>query len=618
MGISNRLPDGLDEVDIIIAGGGSAGCIVAARLASADPSLSILLIEGGTNNWNVPNVVHPALFGEHLLPASKTAIFYQGNQSLHLANRKPIVPAGGILGGGSSINVMLYSRAQRPDFDSWKTPGWSADEILPFLKKLETYHGHGKPEHHGFHGPIHISDAGFRVKNVEEDCLRAAQSLGYPEIQDLQNLDDTNGFERAYQYVSLDGRRQDAAHTFLHPLLQSGKHSNLHVLTEHKVVRVLFDDNKQASGVEFTPNPDYQIATPLSQHQKKSVKARKLVVLSSGACGSPLILERSGVGSKEVLDKAGVPLVEDLPGVGSSYQDHHLTFIPYLTSLEPHETSDSIMSGRVSIREALKTIPKQVGWNTIDVAGKLRPTEAEVAALGPEFKAAWDKDFRDQPGRPMMLMAFINAYIGDPTSVPVGQYMTFASYTAYPYSRGHIHITGPEISDPIDFDVGFFADEGEIDLKQHMWAYKKGREITRRTKFYRGEVPHGHPRYPEGSKAACVKLDAPLEGEIKDVEYSPEDDAAIEQHLREVVNTTWHSLGTNKMAPREKMGVVDKDLNVYGVKGLKIVDLSIPPENVAANTNNTALVIGEKGADIIARELGLSLPLSGELVYENN
>lgn len=167
-----------------------------------------------------------------------------------------------------------------------------------------------------------------------------------------------------------------------------------------------------------------------------------------------------------------------------------------------------------------------------------------------------------------------------------------------------MHITGPSLDDPLDFETGFFSDDHDIDLKKQLWAYKKSREILRRMKHFRGELAVGHPRFPEGSKAACVNTDAPLE-DVQDISYSPEDDAAIEQWLRENVNTTWHSLGTCKMAPREKMGVVDENLNVYGVQGLKIADMSIPPENVGANTNNTALVIGEKAADIFIRELSL-------------
>lgn len=165
-----------------------------------------------------------------------------------------------------------------------------------------------------------------------------------------------------------------------------------------------------------------------------------------------------------------------------------------------------------------------------------------------------------------------------------------------------MHITGPSVDDPLDFDVGYFNDKDDIDMKKQLWAYKMQREILRRTNFYRGELAAGHPKFPEGSKVAVVEIEQPLEN-VQNLEYSAEDDKAIEQWLRENVNTTWHSLGTCKMAPREEDGVVDGSLNVYGVTGLKVADLSIPPENVGANTNNTALVIGEKAAEIILAEL---------------
>lgn len=183
--------------------------------------------------------------------------------------------------------------------------------------------------------------------------------------------------------------------------------------------------------------------------------------------------------------------------------------------------------------------------------------------------------------------------------------MTIGNYTAYPYSRGHMHITGPEVTDPLDFDVGFFTDAGDVDLKKQVWAYKKTREMMRRTAMYRGELAIGHPPFPAGSPAACVETEGPLGEGVEDVVYSAEDDAAIEAWLRDNIGTTWHSLGTCKMAPREDKGVVAPNLDVHGVEGLKIADMSIPPQNVGANTNNTALVIGEKAADIIIRELGL-------------
>ncbi|KAL0932644.1 putative alcohol dehydrogenase [Colletotrichum truncatum] len=608
MGLYSKLADHIEEVDVIIAGGGTAGCVLAGRLAAAAPELSILVIEGGTNNRNVPNVVHPAFFLDHLAPESKTAIFYQANKSDKLAGRSPIVPAGGILGGGSSINFMLYTRAQKSDFDSWKTPGWSSQDLRPHLNRFETYHGNGDKADHGTSGPVHISSGGFRVPGAEDDILAAAKQKGYPEIRDLQNLEANNGYERWMRYVSPDGKRQDSAHTFLHPLLEDGKHPNLHVLVESKVVRVLFDDNKRAVGVEYTPNPDYQAVLNTTRHPIRSVKARKLVVVSCGACGTPPVLERSGVGNRKVLEKAGIPVVSDLPGVGHDYQDHHLILYPYKAALKPDETLDELFSGRTSHEDAIAQKHKMLGWNGVDIVSKIRPTEEEIDKLGPEFRKAWDKDFKDSPNRPLMLSGFLHGFLGDHSAIPKGQYTTIANYTAYPYSRGSIHITGPSVTDPLDFNAGFLSDANDIDLQKHVWAYKHSREVARRTALYRGEVAGGHPSFPAGSKAGLIdNVSVDAHKSVTDLEYSAEDNKAIEQFVRENLNTTWHSLGTAKMAPRADKGVVDSSLSVYGVEGLKLVDLSICPENVGANTNNTAFVVGEKASDIIAKELGIIL-----------
>lgn len=162
------------------------------------------------------------------------------------------------------------------------------------------------------------------------------------------------------------------------------------------------------------------------------------------------------------------------------------------------------------------------------------------------------------------------------------------------------------MAEPIDFDVGWLKDANDIDVKKHIWAYKLQREIMRRMSIFRGELAATHPKFSSESKAAIIeKADGPVPMDAARLEYTSEDDKAIEENARKILSTTWHSLGTCKMAPREKMGVVDANLNVYGLKGLKLADLSVPPENVGANTGNTAFVVGEKAADIFLHELGL-------------
>ncbi|KAI6841861.1 alcohol oxidase, partial [Hortaea werneckii] len=430
--------------------GGIAGCAVAGRLAAADPKLSILLIEGGQNNAGKDTITHPALFPMNLMPQSKTTEWYHANGSDALAGREYPIFTGGVLGGGSSINIMLYSRAKAQDFDDWNVPGWAAKDIIPFMQKLEDYHGPGNASVDGYGGPVEVGTGPYVVEKTQTEILRAAKAQGFAIADDLQDPYGNGDFEKALRTVTRDGRRVDAASAYVHPLLQDGKHPNLHVLCESKVNKVLFDDDNRAVGIEYTPNPDFQIvASGTTARTRLTVKAKRLVVLSAGALGTPLILERSGVGDAKVIKKASVPLVTDLAGVGNGYQDHNLICWSYKTALKPHETLDSLWAGRMSHEEASKI--GLMGWNTVDVCN----------------------------------------------------------------------------------------------------------------------------------------------------------DKAIEQYLRKNIGTTWHSLGTCKMAPREEGGVVDAKLNVYGVQNFKVIDLSIPPGNVGANTANTAYVIGEKGADIIMRELGL-------------
>ncbi|KAI9691302.1 MAG: hypothetical protein M1820_009765 [Bogoriella megaspora] len=600
MGLHSQLPREIEEVDVIIAGGGTTGCIVAGRLAEADPNLSILVIEHGANNFNDPTIIHPGFWLRHIMPDSKTAAVHTAKKSDYLAGREVTVPVGRILGGGSSINFMTYTRGQRSDFNHWKMPGWKADDMLPYLRKLETYHGKGDKDRHGYEGPIHVSRGLIHDTKAGDDFIQAVNKVGWPEIEDLQSLDAVNGAQRILRYISPDGKRQDTAHQYLHPRLQDGKHPNLHVVVESQVVRILVED-KTANGVVFTPNSELH----LRERQERLVKARKLVIISCGAMGTPAVLERSGIGEAEILARAGVPLRTDLPGVGNDYEDHQLAIYPYKTNLAPEDTADAVLSGRISAEQLIKDNSPHLGYNAQDVTCKFRPSKGEVAELGPEFQKAWDDHFKEKPDKPLVIMALTNTFPGFDPAVPVGQYLGVTVFSVYPFSRGHVHITGPSPGDPLDFDTGFFADRNAIDLKKHVWAYKKQREIMRRLNTYRGEVASWHPPFPPNSDAVCIETNTPLPHDVRNIVYTAEDDRLIEQFLRERIGTTWHSLGTCKMAPREERGVVDASLGVYGFQKLKIADLSIVPHNVAANTNNTALAVGEKAADIFIEELGL-------------
>lgn len=383
---------------------------------------------------------------------------------------------------------------------------------------------------------------------AEDDFVDAATRLGHPEANDLQNLDENDKVERYYKYIGPTGRRQDAAHRYLHPKLQGSDYPNLHVLVQQQVVRVLFDD-KRATGIEYQTNPKF-LSNPeflsTKYTAKKTAKARKLVVVSAGANATPGILERSGVGNATILKSINIPVIVDLPGVGENYQDHHLSLWTYRSDLKPRECINGFLDGRFDIDAAIRNNDELLGTNGMDAQGKFRPTEDEVDALGPEFRKAWDEAFKPYPDKPLMIVALYTAYYGDHSMLPQDghEYVSQANWTGYPFSRGSIHITSADMHDPVDFKTGWLEDTGNVDVKKHIWAYKITREMWRRMSIFRGELKSNHPKFPEGSEAAVVEVaDGPLVTDDKSrIKYTAEDDKAIEQRIREIVSTTWVSL----------------------------------------------------------------------------
>ena len=228
--------------------------------------------------------------------------------------------------------------------------------------------------------------------------------IGCPEVKDLQDLQTAHGAAKSFAYVSpKDGRRQDVAHKYLHPLLQDGKHPNLHVLVESQVLRVFFDDNQRATGVEFRPNPRFQIGS--NQGPVQTIKAKRLVVLTAGALGTPPILERSGVGDPEVLGRAGIQTTHALPGVGRNYEDHQLLTSHYKCSISPSSTIDCVFNGVRNTSKLVADGDEILKWNGFDAFSKHRPTESELESLGVDFQKTWKQDFQNSLDRPLVGMA---------------------------------------------------------------------------------------------------------------------------------------------------------------------------------------------------------------------
>ncbi|KAL4253749.1 GMC oxidoreductase family protein [Abortiporus biennis] len=596
------------EYDVIFAGGGTAACLIAGRLAKADPSLKILLLEAGPHTREELQHVQPAKYLTHLHPASTTVKFMVAKPNPNLDGRQVIVPCGQCVGGGSSVNFVMYTRAAASDYDDWETiygnKGWSSKELIPLLRKTETYQvAPGKDETHGYSGPLKVSYAG-PFSNIGKEFLE----VGSKYDTTRGNTDDPNGlfhvnkFGRWQRWVDSEtGRRSDTAHNFVY---NQSDNKNLELVAGALVKRVIFE-GKRAVGVEYILNKKFN---PEDAQDVHTVKARKLVIVSSGPFGSPAVLERSGIGAKDLLTKLGVDVRVDLPGVGSGYQDHQVIFPPYLAS-EESITLDGIVRSNPSDEKWSAQWAKDgsglMAHNALDAGVKIRPSEEELKAIGPEFTERWKSYFENAPDKPAMWIGAVSMLVGDVTTTPNRKYFSLGYYVEYPTSFGSVHITdGEDVYASQEFDAGYLQTADDLAILKY--GYKRSREFARRLPAYRGEFAPSHPQFPAGS-AAAIKADSqPVPINASDIVYTEEDEKAIVEYTKKAVGTAWHSLGTCAMKPREDGGVVDSKLNVYGTEGLKVADLSIAPGNVSANTYSTALVVAEKATLIIAEELGIT------------
>ncbi|KAI0247173.1 alcohol oxidase-like protein [Lactifluus subvellereus] len=619
-----------EEYDIIIAGGGSAGCVVAGRLAAADPNLRILVLEAGPTTYNDPAHTLPSRLFTHFAPGSRTMSVHTSQPCAALGGRSTIMRCGQCLGGGGSINFMMYNRASASDYDDWETeyqnPGWGSYDLIPLLKKTETYQVTAGGPTHGANGPLKVSEGGL-FTDLGQQFLDVSRSLDpdralAPSDTDTNDLSTINVYARwpkcvhglwgaSYESINVanrwidaeTGNRSDVPHHMIYPLKET--RPNLHILTGVHVQHVTFDSENCATGVAFIVNPLFHLDGP---KETRTVRGTKLVVLSAGSFGTPGILERSGIGSKGVLERVGVEQCVELPGVGGNYQDHNNLFVPCFAADEAQAIDAiSVMKERSTVfttAEFAKTKKSLLAYNGVDAGIKWRPNPSELAELGPEFKEVWDSYFANAPDKPVLWIGIFSALIGHASLGPPRKYFTVAAFTIPRRTRTRAHHRWRDVSAPIDFVPGYL--ESMADVKPLMWGYKFVREIARRMPHFRGEPAAMHPAFnPSGTAAIVEHAEGPIAFDAAPIAYSEEDERALEAHTRAKMDSAFHALGTCAMKSREQGGVVDSRLNVYGVRRLKLADLSIAPGNVAANTYSTALVIGEKAAVIIAEELGI-------------
>jgi choline dehydrogenase len=522
------------EFDYIVVGGGSSGSVVAARL-SENPANSVLLIESGQKDSD--RFIHiPATFFK-VIETGRDVHFYTSEPDAGLKGKPNIVPQGNVVGGGSSINAMIYIRGQRQDYDTWAQMGcrsWSYDKVLPVFRDIE---GNQRlaGEFHGGEGALKVSDRRFGHP-LSWAFVRAAQEAG------LRYNEDFNGQQQEgvgfYQTTTNNGRRWSAAQAFLR---DAEKRSNLEIMTGTKVHKVLFEG---------------RIAVGVLLSNGERIKASGEVVLTAGAIATPKILQLSGIGAAAQLATHGIDVVADLPGVGENYQDH-------LEATVQAEVRDPISlfgqdRGLAAVGHMLQYMLTKTGVLTSNVV---------------ESGGFVDTAGTGQPDIQFHVLPSFNGF-GEREAHP-GHGISIGPCFLRPQSRGTVKLRSSNPDDPALFNANSFSNP--VDLETLVRGVELAIRIT--------EAP---------SLAKLIKRRVlPEPG----VEKDPE---ALRDYIRSVSKTVFHPSGTAKMGPSEdRMAVVGEDLKVFGVDRLRVADASIMPTLVSGNTNAPTIMIGERASRFI-------------------
>jgi choline dehydrogenase len=517
----------LKQYDFIIVGAGSAGCVLANRL-TADGRRSVLLLEAGprdTDFW-----IHVPLGYGKLFTRTDINWAYESQPEPALNGRRIFTPRGKVLGGSSSINGLVYIRGQREDFDGWGIPGWDFDALLPYFKRSE-HQQRGADAWHGSGGPLWVSD--LPRHELCEAFIASAHSLGIPRNDDFNGAkQEGTGY---YQATSRRGRRCSAATGYLRP---AEKRRNLRIEVNALVTKVTLEGTR-AKGVEF-----------VQDRQKHSVEAGE-VILAGGAFNSPQLLQLSGIGPRALLERHGIPLVHDLPGVGEDLQDHFYARTFWRCTRKCTLNDDMLSWWRKALIGSRYLLLKD---------GPLTVSAGHAAAF-----------VRTRPdvGRPDAQIYFINfstAQRGGVLHAHSG--FTCSVSQLQVESRGSVHINSADPAQPPAIRYNYLATENDRRVMVD------GLKIVRRI------------------------VNAPPMRDYVSGEYLPGDAVQSDDewlaYCRERGETVFHPTSTCSIG-----AVVDEKLSVKGVHKLRVVDASVMPSVPSGNINAAVIAVAEKAADLI-------------------